>query len=100
VTIIRARQPVATRITPNNGNKRYLKGNRLFDPSVLNPLPPFEFEFNSGGTLNYAENFPVDLDVNTGFSFGFELALRPATKPKKAKMRSFKDKFQALTNVS
>jgi len=36
----------------------------------------------------------------SSFSLGFLLALRLARKPRKANTRSFKDKSQALTNVS
>ena len=62
MTIIRHRQTAVNHTIPQNANKRALKGAKVFDPFVLNPLPLYEREWAAGGAVNYAETFPVDPD--------------------------------------
>ena len=81
MTIIRHRQTAVNHTIPQNANKRALKGAKSFDRTreVLNPLPPYEFEFIAGGTLNYSQNFPVDPNIVTGFVASFDMALYSLT---------------------
>lgn len=64
MSFVRFRQPIVTRITPHNANKRFIVPNRL--PGKQNPLPdrsPFDWDWASAGALGSgASNIIFDLN--------------------------------------
>ena len=75
MSILRARQPALTRLTPHNGNKRYIMPNG--GKTKGKPIPalaPFEWEArqNPSGWMT----LPVVADIDSGFSLSFRCRVR------------------------